>query len=272
MAQEIRVCSLESRRAGEMTSLIQRMGGVPFVAPSMREVPLSENGHVLEFAEKLLANKFQVIIFMTGVGARGMLEVLETRYKREEIFAELNKRVIIVRGPKPTAVLREWGVKIDHRAPEPNTWRELVQMLDAEVVQISGKELILQEYGKPNQRLEVELKERGAIVTTVAVYQWALPEDISLLQEAIRKICTREFDLIMFTSAQQLYHLLQVGADLGLSAELLAGLNEIKVASIGPTCTEALQEHGIPILLEPSHPKMGHLVKESLEKMRGMEM
>jgi uroporphyrinogen-III synthase len=76
----------------------------------------------------------------------------------------------------------------------------------------------------------------------------------------------------MFTSAQQLYHLLQVGADLGLSAELLAGLNEIKVASIGPTCTEALQEHGIPILLEPSHPKMGHLVKESLEKMRGMEM
>jgi hypothetical protein len=32
------------------------------------------------------------------------------------------------------------------------------------------------------------------------------------------------------------------------------------VASIGPVCSEALRRHGLPVDLEPEHPKMGHLV------------
>ena len=39
----LRVLSLESRRAAEIEKLIRARGGVPFVAPSMREVPLEEH-------------------------------------------------------------------------------------------------------------------------------------------------------------------------------------------------------------------------------------
>ena len=38
-----RVLALESRRASEIAELIRRQGGEPFVAPSMREVPIEEN-------------------------------------------------------------------------------------------------------------------------------------------------------------------------------------------------------------------------------------
>ena len=39
----LRVLSLESRRSAEIEKLIRARGGQPFVAPSMREVPLEDN-------------------------------------------------------------------------------------------------------------------------------------------------------------------------------------------------------------------------------------
>jgi uroporphyrinogen-III synthase len=44
------------------------------------------------------------------------------------------------------------------------------------------------------------------------------------------------------------------------------GLSRAVVASIGPTTSEELQRRGIRADLEPSHPKMGFLVKEASER------
>jgi hypothetical protein len=44
------VLALESRRAREIAKLIENLGGVPIVAPSVREVPLDSNQEALEFA------------------------------------------------------------------------------------------------------------------------------------------------------------------------------------------------------------------------------
>ena len=51
----LRVVSFESRRAKEMAELIRRYGGEPIVAPSMREVPLSENRAALDLLPQLEA-------------------------------------------------------------------------------------------------------------------------------------------------------------------------------------------------------------------------
>jgi uroporphyrinogen-III synthase len=42
------------------------------------------------------------------------------------------------------------------------------------------------------------------------------------------------------------------------------------VASIGPTASERLRQHGLPVDLEPSHPKMGILVKETADKAEAL--
>ena len=72
----LRVTAFESRRAKEIDKLIRYHGGVPSVAPSMREVPLTEAPEALHFAEKLIKGGFDLVILMTGVGTRALKEAV----------------------------------------------------------------------------------------------------------------------------------------------------------------------------------------------------
>ena len=117
----LRVLALESRRAAEIERLILTQGGVPTVVPSMREVPLADNPGAFEFADKLLGGEVDLVILLTGVGARLLNQALETRYPAGTIIEALKHVPIVARGSKPAAVLREWGVPIAVMVPEPNT-------------------------------------------------------------------------------------------------------------------------------------------------------
>src|SRR5579871_1593830 len=102
-----RVLSLESRRGAEMAELIRKQGGEPFIAPSMREIPVEEDAPVFRFAERLYAGEFDMVILLTGVGTRQLNRLLATRYP-EHAFAEaLGRLTVVARGPKPVAALRE---------------------------------------------------------------------------------------------------------------------------------------------------------------------
>ena len=73
------------------------------------------------------------------------------------------------------------------------------------------------------------------------------------------------FDDVLFTTAIQIAHLARVSRELGIEQPVLEGLRKCRVCSIGPTTTEALEDFGIHPAMEPSHPKMGFLVKEAAE-------
>src|SRR6266446_900496 len=81
----LRVIAFESRMAAETAALIERFGGSPTVAPAMREVPLEDNRAALDFAARLLAGHFDIVVFLTGVGVRELLHVMETQYTRDQI-------------------------------------------------------------------------------------------------------------------------------------------------------------------------------------------
>lgn len=256
---QLRYCSFESRKGGEMLSLIERQKGIATIAPSMREIPLSDNPDAFAFAERLFAGQIDLLILLTGVGTRALAETLETRYNREELLQVLRRTPIIVRGPKPASVLREWQVPFAHQVAEPNTWRELLQLLD-EKVPVRGKRVAVQEYGQPNPELYSGLEERGAEVLRVPVYRWALPLDTAPLESAIRAAVAGEFDVLLFTSAYQAHNVLSVAARLGLKEEWLAAARRCVIASIGPTASETLESLGLSVDVVPEHPKMGHLV------------
>src|SRR5579859_5025248 len=128
--QGLTVLTLESRRGQEMSRLIETYGGKPLHAPAMREVPLSSNPEALKFGDALFEGKFDVVVFLTGVGARALSKVLETLHPTGKFFEALRKVSVVARGPKPVAVLREWNVPVALTAPEPNTWREVLQAID----------------------------------------------------------------------------------------------------------------------------------------------
>ena len=265
----LRVCSFESRKGAEMQVLVERQGGVATVAPSMREVPLGDNPEAFAFAERLFDGTIDVVILLTGVGARALAEVVESKHAHDEFLAALQKCTIIVRGPKPAAVLREWKVQIDHQVPEPNTWRDLVALLDARVP-VAMKRVAVQEYGEPNPELYEALEQRQAEVIRVPVYRWALPEDTGPLAAAVQGTIGAEFDVLMFTSAQQLRNVLAVAETAGVRDEWLRAARRCVIASIGPTASETLREADLPPNIEPEHPKMGHLVQAVAREARGL--
>jgi uroporphyrinogen-III synthase len=253
------VCLFESRKEAEMRTLVERQGGTVLSAPSMREISIGDNPDALAFAERLLAGEIDAVVFLTGVGARALLEAVEPRIGRDAFLSALQQTCTIVRGPKPAAVLREWKVKIDYQVAEPNTWHDLLALLDAHVP-IARKAIAVQEYGEPNHELYAELERRGAEVVRVPVYRWALPEDLGPLQHALAETIAGRVDVLMLTSAQQLRHILEVAAAQGLREAWLAAARRCVVASIGPTASATIAEAGLPVDIQPEHPKMGHLV------------
>jgi uroporphyrinogen-III synthase len=256
----LRVCSFESRKGAEMRSLLERQRATVTIAPSMREVPLEDNPEAFDFADRLFAGEIDIVILLTGVGTRALAEVIESKYAHDDLLAALQKCTLIVRGPKPAAVLREWKMRIDHQVPEPNTWRDLLAMVDANLP-VAGKRVAVQEYGEPNFELYEGLQQRGAEVIRVPVYRWALPEDTGPLKSAVQKTIAGDFDVLMFTSAQQLRNVLEVAETAGVRDAWLTAARQCVIASIGPTASETLREAGLPPDIEPEHPKMGHLVQ-----------
>jgi uroporphyrinogen-III synthase len=263
----LRLCSFESRRADQMRSLIERQGGVAMVVPSMREVPLDENDTALDFAQRLLDGQVDVVVFMTGVGARSLLDAAETKFERQEFLKALDACRIAIRGPKPATVLREWGVHIDCRAAEPNTWHELLAVMDGNVA-VSGKTVAVQEYGEPNEEFYDALRQRGADVLPVPVYRWAFPDEQQPLADAIEATIAGRFDAILFTSAFQLSSVLHTADGIGCRDEWIAAANNCVVASIGPTASEAMRRAGLTIDIEADPPKMGQLVRAVIERGR----
>jgi uroporphyrinogen-III synthase len=268
--QGLSVLTLESRRGQEISRLIETYGGKPFHAPAMREVPLSSNVEALQFADGLFAGKFHAVVFLTGVGARALSKVVEETHPAEKFFEALQKVSILARGPKPVAVLREWQVPIALITPEPNTWRELLQSIDANNLDLRGKNVAVQEYGVSNPELLAGLRQRGALVTAVPVYQWDLPEDIAPLEAAIDEVIANRIDVALFTTGVQIIHLFRIAERTGKSDALKAGMQRIMKASIGPTTSEVLRSFGLSVDLEASHPKMGFLVKEAAEQAEGL--
>ena len=91
-------------------------------------------------------------------------------------------------------------------------------------------------------------------------------EDLEPLRRGCRALAAGQVDVVLLTTATQVTHLLQIADQLGLAGRYGRVLRRAMVASIGPTTSETLRQEGIAIDMEPSHPKMGYLVREAAEQ------
>ncbi len=265
----MRVVSFESRRASEMSDLITRNGGQAVVAPSMREIPLEQNTEAMAFGERLMKGEIHALILLTGVGVKTLFDVLETRHSHQSLLKALSKVTLVARGPKPVTVLSEWGLKPTLTIPEPNTRHEILAALDL-TFPLKGKTVAVQEYGIPDKDLNEGLLKRGAKLVRVPVYRWALPEDTAPLRKALRTIVEGQADVVLFTNGTQINHVMQMAQEEGVEEELRKALAKVVVASVGPTCSQFMDEYGVPVDVEPEHPKMGNLVLEASRKGPGL--
>ena len=262
------VLALESRRAREIAKLIENLGGVPIVAPSVREVALDSNQEAVEFTRNLGAGLVDMVIFTTGVGVRALVSAIENVCSREQLARRLNDVIVVARGPKPIAALVELGVRVSLAVQEPNTWRELLANLDEnkETLPLAGRRVAVQEYGVTNPELSAGLAERGAIVTLVNVYHWALPENLAPLEQAIESIIRGDVHVLLVASSVQIRHLFEVAERMKKAGLLHQALSGVVITSVGPLTSEELRGRGLSVDIECTHPKMGFLVQEAAER------
>ena len=255
----LRLLTLESRRSDLVEKLVLEQGGECFNAPSVRERPLQDHPQVTQFAKELIDGQYDMVIFTTGVGTRYLLDAIAATAPLEPVLQALRKIQVVSRGPKPAAVLSDVGIPIAVNVPEPNTWRELLDV----TAHLSPRHVAVQEYGTPNEELVRLLRQRGATVTPVTIYRWDLPQDVAPLEEAVKRICDRWCHAVIFLSSVQLTHLLRIAERLSMREIALSALREdIVTVSIGPVMSDALGREGVRPDFAPKHPKLGVCIRQ----------
>lgn len=256
------VVFLESRRAQEVARLIERQGGVPSVTPTLREVPVSDD-ELRPWLGKLTESAFDVVVFLTGVGCRILLDAAGRAGLQDAALAGLAQARVVARGPKPVQVLKEHGVRIDYVPPEPNTSDELL----AELVRwnLPGKRIGLQCYGGTTpflERLRAGLAAADALVAEVMPYRWEGPLDERPIRDLIAACLAGRVDALAVMSSSQIHNLFAIADEHDQTAALQRALNDprVLVAAVGPVTRGAIESHGVGVDLEPEHPKMGPLI------------
>ncbi|MEF2278189.1 uroporphyrinogen-III synthase [Deinococcus sp. YIM 134068] len=262
----LKVLSLESRRADEMATLIQKYNGEVTVAPSMREQKLDLGAHLTRFETALAARDIHAVACMTGVGTKMFLRDLAARDPRH--LETLKDVPLVARGNKPTQALKTFGLG-GTTVPRPHTWHE-VQAHLLETLE-PGQHAVVLEHGDPTPPAMLRtLTGAGLRVTSIPVYRCAFPHDTGPLSQAVRDTALGGQDFLLLSSGTQLLHFLKFAGRLRLEDEVRAALGSMVVASIGPACSESASELGVRIDLEANPHKMGILVRAAAEHGPGL--
>jgi len=248
------VAFLEGRREAELADLIQRHNGVPLAAPCLREVHTPDSPVLQASIERVLAADASVAIFLTGVGTTTVFEAAAHMQREADLRRQLDQATVVVRGPKPAAVLRRLGVRIDLTAPPPNTTAEVLSVL--EPIDLSGKTVAVQLYGEPNPKLSQSLRARGAQVLELAPYVWDRPVNARPILGLLDALDLRQVDALLITSQAQVENLYAVAAEAGRAP----ALDRVAIGAQGPVAEAALERHGLRAAFTPTHGHMGAMV------------
>jgi uroporphyrinogen-III synthase len=248
------VAFLEGRRASELADLIRRHNGVPIAAPCLREVHSPDSPELQRDVQRVLDAQPDVAIFLTGVGTTTVFEASRRMGREADLRATLERAIVLVRGPKPTAVLNKLQVRIDLTAPPPNTSAEVLSVL--EPVSLHQKTVSVQLYGAPNPQLCQALRARGAEVLELAPYIWERPVDPAPILDLLDRLDRNEVDALLITSQAQVDNLFGVAAEFGRAPKL----QNIAIGVQGPVAEAALERQGLHATFRPAHGHMGALV------------
>ncbi len=256
----LRVLSFEHRRAQEMQSLIARCGGVSTNIAVLHEEELRDD-LVAQFARALLENRVDIAIFTTASGVRLLFRQIEEIMARADWTSAMSRVQVVARGAQTVAALDDLKIAVALIVPAPHTWRETLSSIQkSDLISLRGKRVAVQESGAPNRALMRTLAARGAQVSRIRVYKWALPLDTAPILRAINGVIEGAFDVVLWTNGAQVWHVFQLADRNGIEDEFRRALRRLVVASVGPNCSEALREWEIVPTLEAPQSRLDELV------------
>jgi uroporphyrinogen-III synthase len=276
-----------SRRASELARIIRAFGGIPYVAPTIGiEVNKQINKEAGYFAHKILKEKVDYAVFMTGPGVYSLMSAARNLGLEQDLIQILQEVTVVARSLKPKEALAMHGIKTKI-VPEDNTSKGIAQLLRRRG--LAGKRVFILWHGSYSSELKTELEAEGADVFESLTYMYStglnkdganilktmgyeyIPPEETKVLKLIEDISIGYLDAITFTSPPAARELFKIASQHGLTESLRTSLNtSVIVVAIGPSTQKALEENDVRVDVMPIMYKMGSMIK-SLSDYLDME-
>lgn len=245
------------RRAIEQARLVESLGGVPVLAPTLEaDVPRRTRRLEHELVAVIEA-PIHVAVFLTGIGVRLVFEAA-ARCGVEQLLRErLARSEVVARGPKPRRELRGLGVRIDWSA-DPASTLLIRDRLLAE--RRSARRILIQAFAEPPDVLTGPLAAAGAECLVVTPYSLDWPEDAGPAQRLARQAAGGSLDAITFTTARAGQQFVAIAESAGVGVDDLRRGGAL-IAAVGRVTRAALEAEGVVVHVEADPPRMGALYR-----------
>jgi uroporphyrinogen-III synthase len=248
----------------ETAKLVEDLGGVPLIAPTVEIRPPEDRREVEEFIRGVTRGDQTLLVFLSVNSVRSLFQVAEDAGLADDIVNGMEEITVVAIGSKTLEALRALGVETII-VPDDQSSQGVVNSLIE--MGLKGLRIGIPRSSKADETLRRALEARGAVVHEVTAYESGLPREISPAIGLIVALGKGQVDAVTFTSASTGRNLFEIADAHASSAELEEGLRGAVVAAIGPATREALKELGVRVDVVPREPSTEALIGALAEKL-----
>ncbi len=253
----------ESQSMG-MAELVESLGGVPLLAPTVEIRPPEDRGRVEEFIRETARGELDFIIFLSVNSVGSLFQIADDADLTGDLSKALEAVTVVAIGEKTLDALRGHGVEVEI-VPDNQSSQGVLESLSG--TDLKGLSIGIPRSSKADGTLRRALEGRGAKVSEVTAYESGLPSDMVPALGLIEALGKGEIDAVTFTSASTGRNLFEIADAHSSDAELRKGLRGAVVAAIGPATSEALREFGVRVDVVPSEHSMESLIGALMAKL-----
>lgn len=233
-------------QAETLASALQARGAVPIALPTIRFAPPNDWSPVDRAANAL--HRYDWIIFTSANGVRFFFERAATILPQRPLSARFGAI-----GPATARAIEERGFSV---AVVPSTYIAESVVEELRRFDLEGKRILLPRAAEAREVLAVGLREAGAVVDEVAVYQTRGDGDSEKARALFTSGAGQRPEVITLTSSSTARHLAELLGD-----EITALLRDVVIASIGPITSRTARELGFHVDVEADDHSVPGLVQ-----------
>lgn len=236
------------KQAHQLAELVSKLGGKPYVAPTVEIKPSRNRRLITQFVNKILNEQIDSVIFMSVNGVTSLIEPVQNLVSKAKFLEKLNRATIVAVGPKTRRELEKHEVQVD-LLPLRFSSEGIVESFKK--INIKGKAVVIPRSSKSSRYLKQELEKLGANVLEVPIYECALPTDRSKVLAFINDLLKGKIDVLTFTSSLTARNLFKIASEYSLAHEFRKCLVKPVTVAIGPVTQRTLEELGVKVDVVP---------------------
>ena len=238
----------QSEEAGK---LITEKGGVPYFIPAIEIKGLSNFEPVKKFIAEMMELQIDYVIFMSTNGVKHLFRIAEELGLTRQLKEGLAGTFVIAVGPRTAEELeKEYKIPVS-LVPKKYSSEGLIECFGED--EVSGKKIRIPRTSNATPTLTNKLKEMGADVQEIYVYESGLPVDEKVKNKFFDDLISGKINAVIFGSGLSAKNIFKMLSEKASMEKLIEIVNrKVTTVAIGPTTAEALKELGVKVDVVPA--------------------